>query len=145
MRDVCAVCMVLGTTLEGLERLNSFLHICVRTVLGITNERQWEECISSAAVKEQWGDVETIETKLMRRRLEWLGHLARMQNHRCLFRWLPQTRPSGGPRRRWRDLAKKDLKAMQVGEDWYSVAQDRGELEEECMESALSRAPRSTT
>ena len=82
------------------------------------------------AVREQWGDVETIETKLMKRRLEWLGHLARMKDHRlpkiCLFGWLPQTRSSGGPRRRWRDLAKKDLKAVQVGKDWYSVTQDRG-------------------
>ena len=54
-----------------------------------------------------------------------------MQDYRlpkqCLFGWLPKTRPSGGPRRRWRDLAKKDLTAVKVGEDWYSLAQDRKE------------------
>ena len=108
---------------RDLKRLNSFYHRCVHTVLSITNQRQWEEHISSVVVREQWGDVETIEAKLMQRRLEWLGHLARMKDHRlskiCLFGWLHQTWPCGGPQRRWRDLAKKDLKAMQVGEDWY--------------------------
>ena len=66
----------------------------------------------------------------MRRRLEWLRHLPRMRDHRlpkiCLFGWLPQTQPCGAPRSRWRDMAKKDLKAVQVGDDWYSVAQNRG-------------------
>ena len=47
---------------RDLRRLNSFHHRCVCTVLGITNQRQWEERISSEAVREQWGDVEMIET-----------------------------------------------------------------------------------
>ncbi len=115
---------------RDLKRLNSFHHRCVRVVLGISNCRQWEESITSSAVREQWGDVEIIETKLMRRRLVWLGHLSRMRAHRlpklCLFGWLPQKRPCGGPRRRWRDMIKKDLQAVQVGDDWYNVAQDRG-------------------
>ena len=52
------------------------------------------------------------ETKLMQHHLEWLGHLDRMQDHRC---WrLHQTQPSGNPRR-WRDLGEKDLKAVQTG------------------------------
>ena len=55
-----------------LKGLNSFHHRCICMVL----QRQWEERISSAAVREQWSDVETIDTKLMRRCLEWLGHLA---------------------------------------------------------------------
>ena len=68
--------------------------------------------------------------KLMRRRLEWLGHLARMPDQRlpkmCIFSWLPQTRPQGGPRRRWRDLVKTDLKAVGVSNGcWYSKALDR--------------------
>ena len=53
----------------------------MRTVLGITNQRQWEECIYSVLVSEQWTTVETIETKLMRSCLEWLGHMARMRDH----------------------------------------------------------------
>ena len=82
-------------------------------------------------VREQWGDVETIETKLVKSRLEWLGHLARMQDHRLpkigLFGWLPQARPCGGPRRRWRDLVKRDMKAVGIGDgSWCSAVQYRG-------------------
>ena len=81
---------------RNLKRLSSFHHRCVHTVFGITNQRQWEECISSVAVREQWGDIVTIEIKLMRDRLEWLGHLVRIQDHTvvdpggvCLFRKNP--------------------------------------------------------
>ena len=71
---------------------------------------------------------------MRRRRLEWLGHLARMQDHRlpkiCLFEWLPKTRPCGGPRRGWRDLVNRDLKAGGVGDgNWYSE-QDRRKWKE---------------
>lgn len=55
--------------------------------------------------RELWGDKDTVETKIMRKRLEWLGHLARMQEDCipkiCLFGWLPQTRPQGGGERTW--------------------------------------------
>ena len=81
-------------------------------------------------VREQWGNVETIDVKLMRRRLEWLGHLARMPDHRnpkiCLFSWLPETRPQGGPRKRWRDQANKDLATAGIREScWYDKALGR--------------------
>ncbi len=53
-----------------------------------------------------------------------------MPDHRlpkmCLFSWLPQTRPKGGPRRRWRDLAKTDLKTVGLSDgSWYDKALDR--------------------
>ena len=37
---------------RDLKKLNSFHHKCVRTVLGITNQRQWEEHIMSTEVRE---------------------------------------------------------------------------------------------
>ena len=61
-----------------VRRLEVFHHRCVRSVLGITNWQQWKEHISSRTVREKWDDVESISTKLMKRRLEWLGNLARM-------------------------------------------------------------------
>ena len=42
------------------------------------------------------------------------------------FSWPPQTRPQGGPRRRWRDLVKSDLKAVGIQErGWCEEAQHR--------------------
>ena len=80
-----------------------------------------------AEVRRRWGDEETVGEKVQRRRLEWLGHLARMPNHRVpkvmLFSWLPQPRPRCGPQRRWRDVVKRDLKAVEVGEyEWFEKA-----------------------
>ena len=47
-----------------LKRLDSFHHRCIHTVLGITNKQQWEERIPSETLRERWGDVKTITTKL---------------------------------------------------------------------------------
>ena len=76
--------------------------------------------------------METITTKLQKRRLEWLGHLNRMPDCRMpkivLFSWLPQTRPCCGPKRRWRDTVKKDMQAVKIptgAGTWYEEAQDR--------------------
>ena len=113
-----------------LKKLNSFHHRCIRTILGITSRQQWEMRITSTSIRERWGDLETMATKVGKRRIEWLGHLARMSNarlpKRILFGWLPKTRPASGPRRRWRDVVRHDLKALDVlEEDWYDAAQHR--------------------
>ena len=99
-----------------VKQLNTFHHRCIRSILGISNKQKWDERITMAEARERWGDEELVDEKIQKRRLEWLGHLACMQDHRLpksvLFGWLPQTRPWSGPRRRWRDLAKKDLQQM---------------------------------
>ena len=122
---------------KHLKKMDNFHHRCARTVLGITNRRQWKERISSEKAREQWGDAETITEKLMKRRLEWLGHLAQMPvcgtPKMCLFGWLHKTHPPGGPKRRWRDMAKKDLKAVEIEENtWYDKALNRQEWLEAC-------------
>ena len=71
--------------------------------------------------------METVLDKVSKRRLEWLGHLARMPDKRtpkvCLFSWLPEPRPQGGPLKRWRDVIRSDLNDMQIPEDtWYAKA-----------------------
>ena len=109
------------------KKLDSFHHRCVRTVLGISNRQQWMNRITSREVRRRWGDQQTISQRLTARRLEWLGHLARMSEtripQRCLFGWLPQPRPRGGPRRRWRDVVKTDLRKAGIEEDqWFDLA-----------------------
>ena len=86
IKPVCCWCCSMeesvGFLWKNTKRLNTFHHRCIRTILGITCTQQWEEHISSRMMREQWGDEETITTKLMRRHLEWLGHLARMSPER---------------------------------------------------------------
>ena len=85
------------------KRLNTSHHRCIRTIIGISNRQQWSERITMAEVRRIWGDEETVSEKVQKRRLEWLGHLARMPDHSLpkvmLFSWLPQPRPRCGPRK----------------------------------------------
>ena len=109
------------------KKMTSFHHRCVRTILGISNRQQWSEHITMQEVRRRWEDEELVAEKVRKRRLEWLGHVARMPNHRLpktmLFGWLPQPRPRCGPRKRWRDVVRKDLKEVGLEEDeWYREA-----------------------
>ena len=115
------------TLTKHIKKLNTFHHRCIRIILGISNRKQWTEHITMAEVRRRWGYVEMVAEKVRKRRLEWLGHVARMQDHRlpksALFGWLPQPRPRCGPRKRWRDVVRKDLKDIEVEEsEWYEEA-----------------------
>ena len=50
--------------------------------------------------RRRWGDTETAAEKTQRRRLEWLGHVACMPDHRIptftLFGCLPNQALAGG-------------------------------------------------
>ena len=86
-----------------------------------------EHCITMTEVRRGWGDTETAAEKTQRRRLEWLGHLASMPDHRIpkstLFGWVPQPCPRCGTRKRWRDLIWKDIKDIAMNESkWYTEA-----------------------
>ena len=68
---------------------------------------------------------------VLRRRLEWLGHLARMDGDRTprqfLFGTLLPPRPACGPQKRWRDSVRADLSTMNIDHaEWYDLAQERG-------------------
>ena len=67
---------------KHIQKLNTFHHRCIKTILGITSRQQWAEHITRAEVRQQWGDEETAAVKVIKCRLEWLGHLAHMADHR---------------------------------------------------------------
>ena len=60
----------------------------------------WDKRISTDEMRRRQGSRETVAEMMKRRRLEWLGHVARMPDYRTqksvLFGWLPQPRPLGG-------------------------------------------------
>ena len=76
------------------RKLNSFHHRCIRVILGTSNRQQWSEHITMTEVRRRWGDMETIVDKIRMKRLQWLGHLARMADDRMpksvLFGWLSE-------------------------------------------------------
>ena len=131
--------VVLSTLLYGSEtwttkrtltqKLESFHNRCLRGIFGITRVQQHTERISSAHVRELFGMKETIEELVMLRRMQWLGHLARMPDARMpkqiLFGRLQRSRPFHGVRMRWKDRVKKDMVALTVLSHWYVAAQDR--------------------
>ena len=133
-------------------------------ILGISNHQQWIQRISTRQVLSQWGDTEPVSVKITRRRLEWLGHLARIPEHRlpksALFGWLPQPRPRCGPRRRWRSrrelqrhpgplvpseslsVIRSDLKLLGVAEhEWYDEASSRAGWRSICRSRMLTGEP----
>ena len=88
------------------KKLDTFHHRCIRTILGISNGQQWTEQIT-AEVRRRWGDEETAAEKVKRRRLEWLCHLAGLDEDRlpkpALFSWPLKLKLRCVPRKRWRD------------------------------------------
>ena len=57
-----------------------------------------------------WGDPETISEKLIRRQLEWLGHLVcKGDNRTPKMGGFPKKQTLGGQRKRWRGVVKTDL------------------------------------
>lgn len=131
---------VLSTLLYGAEcwailrqdeaRLDSFHHRCLRAILGVSRWTQQHLHVTNGDLRHRWGDPLLASDVLRKRRLQWLGHVARMPEERLpkklLFGWLPQTRPAHGPRLRWKDRVADDLKRLNI-HDWYAVAQDRAQ------------------
>ena len=93
--------MFCGMGFKHKRKLNTFHHRCIRIILGISKRQQWSERITMAEVRRRWRDEETVVDKIGKRRLEWLGHLARMPCQRTrkavLFGWLhmPQVAVQG--------------------------------------------------
>jgi hypothetical protein len=65
------------------------------------------------------------------RRMRWAGHVARVGEGRVVYRVLvgrPEgKRPLEGPRSRWEENIKTDVKEIGIdGSNWIQLAQDRG-------------------
>ena len=127
---------VVSTLLYGSEtwttyarqerRLNSFHMRCLRRILGIS----WEDKIPNTEVLSR-ANLPSMFTLLRQRRLRWLGHVHRMEDGRIpkdlLYGELAAgKRNTGRPQLRFRDVCKRNMKALQMDPDhWEALAADR--------------------
>ena len=127
--------VILSTLLYGSEtwvplvthvkHLQVFIMRCVRVILGVTRWDQKRNTELRAAA-----GLERVEVMLMRRRLRWLGHVARMEET-CIPKCLVVSKLArgkhsvGGQKRRWNDVIVCDLKKCDVYSNWREQAQDR--------------------
>ena len=127
---------VLSTLLYGSEswtlysrqerRLNSFHLRNLRRMLNIT----WSDRVTNTDVLLRTG-LPSMHTLLQQRRIRWLGHVRRMEDGRIpkdlLYGELAAgSRALGRPKLRFRDVCKRDLKALDIGVDtWEDLAADR--------------------
>ena len=69
--------------------------------------------------------LERLEVMLLRRRLQWLGHVVRMSNN-CILKCMLVCKPEGGKcvpggqRRRWVDLVMADMKTCAYTREWLA-------------------------
>ncbi len=129
---------VISTLLYGSEawttyarqerRLNTFHMRSLRRILGIL----WQDKVPNTEVLSRAG-LPSMFTLLRQRRLRWLGHVHRMPDGRIpkdlLYGELASgKRPTGRPQLRYRDVVKRDLKAVDISiESWESLADNRPE------------------
>ena len=83
-------------------RIDNFHHQCLRCILGVSCWDQELNHVRNCDLRKRWRDEDLVSDTMRRRRLQWLGHVARMPDNRLpkqlLFGWLDAPRPAQGPR-----------------------------------------------
>ena len=67
---------------RDIRRLEGFHHRCLRSILGIGRMQQRLQHISNEKVRQWFGMPTSLEVTIAGRRLQWLGHVARMEDSR---------------------------------------------------------------
>ena len=107
------------------SRIDGFHHSCLRIILGVSRRDQQSDSVTNEELRRRWGKPELLSTCIRKRRMEWLGHIARMPDTRqpkqLLFGWLGKARPAQGPRLRLKDRVHHDLRSLDT--PWFATAQ----------------------
>ena len=127
---ICSVLLYGSETWPSYRRhekkLNTFHMRCLRKILGLT----WQDKVPYAEIITR-SKQPTMYALLKIRRLRWLGHVVRMQDHRIpkiiLFGQLAEgKRPVGRPKLRFADVVKRDMKDLKIPlASWETIARDR--------------------
>ena len=112
-------------TVANMKRLEAAHHRWQRKILGII----WKDKITNEEVRRRTG-MDKLEDIIRRKRLQWLGHVHRMQQNRIpkqVLQWNPHGKKKRGrPRKNWKATVNKDLE--DIGMSWEeaeNAAEDR--------------------
>ena len=109
-----------------VQALLSFHHHHVRSILSLSRKDTWESRMTTGQLLELLGGPVDISDKIDMQRLEWLGHVVRMEYERMpkclLFASMDETRPACGPRKRWRDCILSNVPARDALDTWFVTA-----------------------
>ena len=112
------------------NKLRVFHHQCVRTTTNVNRRQMWEQRISISELLNRM-KVKIIDVYIVKRQLQWAGHVRRMGFERIprkmLSCWVRNKRPVGCPSFTYGRSLKKALKFANVDvNDWFEMACDRG-------------------
>ena len=115
-------CETWAITQVDIRRLKTFHMRCIRSTLGVSRLNKIRNSFNFISAKE-----EPIEPQIQHQRLQWLGHLQRMNISRpqkLLLRSKLHNvkRPQHGPKNRWIDTIQQDLVSLNIAP---SEANDR--------------------
>lgn len=110
------------------KMVNTFERKILRRILGPIQDRDgWRSRYNSELYS--IFDEPEISTVMRFRRLQWAGHVQRMEDGRIPKKILKErifgTRPIGKPRRRWEDAVNADSVSMLGVRNWKTRALDR--------------------
>jgi hypothetical protein len=103
-------------TVTEIRRLETFQMYALRTILGVSRRQH----LTNVLIREQCCNQASIESSIRKRRLRWLGHIARMPEERhCGSVWRnpkPSTWRCGrnAPKCTWDSIISKDLNFLKL-------------------------------
>src|SRR5678815_1059782 len=114
-------------TVANRKKLEAAHHRWQRRILHIS----WKDKLTNKTIRERTGQ-DKLENIIRKKRLNWMGHVARMDNDRRasqVIRWTPEgKRGRGRPRKNWMGTVQEDLRCLEMTvEDAVEVAKDREE------------------
>ena len=112
---------------KQLMKLERFQQYCLREILNI----RWQSLTTNEEVLRR-SDCFSITSLLMKSRLRWSGHVARMPDYRIPKQLLygelcNGTRAHGGQVLRYKDTLRLTLKKCQFDDNWEVLAQNRSD------------------
>ncbi|KAJ4440945.1 hypothetical protein ANN_10794 [Periplaneta americana] len=110
--------------------LGAFERKILRRIIGPVNENGQWEIMYNQEVMEQYRDMDVV-THIKLRRLEWAGHINRMENQRISRKIMEGRiygkRQIGRPKDRWADAVREDARQVLGVTAWKRTSLDRSD------------------